>query len=128
MTELEKQIARQIADFIFTESQQNLVKLGAIDTGFLLKSGKIIDQPSGADIFYDAPYAWAVNFGTDPHGVNPKVLEGWVRRKLGIKNEKQAKSVAFLIARKISQRGTEPQPFMDQAIETAKIKFKGQLK
>jgi hypothetical protein len=32
----------------------------------------------------------------------------WVVRKLGITDEKRARSVAFLIARKIGRRGTEP--------------------
>ena len=65
----------------------------------------------------------AVNDGSKPHGMNPKLLEGWVRRKINPGSEAEVKSIAFLIARKIKERGTIPNPFMDKAIELAEIKF-----
>ena len=46
----------------------------------------------------------------------PKILTAWVRKKLRIRKEKQAASVAFLIARKIAKKGTKAQPFFSPAV------------
>ncbi len=118
-----KQIAREIGDFIFANSQENLVTSGAIDTSNLFLSGSIEEEGDDIVITYDAPYAQAVNDGTKPHGVDPKVLEGWVRRKINPGSEVEVRKIAFLISRKIKERGTKPNPFMDKAIELAEIKF-----
>lgn len=53
-----------------------------------------------------AIYGEAVEFGTKPHFPPIEPIQFWVEKKLGIQG-KEAKSVAFLIARKISKRGTE---------------------
>lgn len=118
-----KQIAREIGDFIFSNSQENLITSGAIDTSNLFLSGSIEEEGDEVVIFYDAPYAAAVNDGTKPHFVSPKQLEGWVRRKINPGSEVEVRSIAFLISRKIKERGTKPNPFLDKAIELAKIKF-----
>lgn len=65
----------------------------------------------------------AVNKGSKPHGMNSKLLEGWVRRKINPGSEKKVKQIAFLISRKIKTRGTIPNPFMDRALAAAEIKF-----
>lgn len=54
-----------------------------------------------------AKYAEPVEYGTKPHFPPLEPLQYWVEKKLGITDEKEAKSVAFLIARKISVEGTE---------------------
>lgn len=118
-----KQIVREIGDFIFSNSQENLITSGAIDTSNLFLSGSIEEEGDDIVILYDAPYASALNDGTKPHFVNPKQLEGWVRRKINPGSEVEVRSIAFLISRKIKERGTKPNPFMDKAIELAKIKF-----
>ena len=87
-------------------------------------SGSIREEKGSIIIEYDAPYAAAVNNGSKPHGMNSKLLEGWVRRKINPGSEQEVKSIAFLIARKIKQRGTIPNPFLDKAIELAKNKFR----
>lgn len=53
-----------------------------------------------------AKYAEPVEYGTKPHFPPLEPLQYWVEKKLGLP-EKEAKSVAFLIARKISKEGTE---------------------
>jgi hypothetical protein len=59
-------------------------------------------------VFDNVPYAMAVEHGRKPGKQPPtQSLMLWVRRKLGISDEKQARSVAFLVARKIGQRGTK---------------------
>jgi hypothetical protein len=44
----------------------------------------------------------------------------WVRRKLGISDEREARSVAFLIARKISRVGSKPRLFFKRGFEAGK--------
>lgn len=52
-------------------------------------------------------YAEPVELGTKPHFPPVEALADWVRIKLGISDEREARSVAFLIARKIASKGTE---------------------
>ena len=51
-------------------------------------------------------YGKPLEYGSRPHFPPPKALELWVKRVLRVPDE-QVKGVAFLVARKISQRGTE---------------------
>lgn len=118
-----QKLAREIGDFIFTESQENLIADGKVDTSNLLLSGSIEEKKEEVIIKYDAPYSKAVNNGTKPHGMNSQLLEGWVRRKINPGSEQEVKKIAFLIARKIRQRGTVPSFFMDKAIAFAESKF-----
>jgi len=53
-----------------------------------------------------AKYGEPVEFGTRPHFPPVAPIEYWVEKKLGLQGA-EAKSVAFLIARKISEKGTE---------------------
>jgi len=53
-----------------------------------------------------SPYAVPVELGTRPHFPPVQALEDWVRQKLGLSG-KEAHSAAFLIARKISKKGTK---------------------
>jgi hypothetical protein len=53
------------------------------------------------------PYAEYVEIGTRPHFPPLQPLEDWVQAKLGITDESERRSVAFLIARKISVKGTQ---------------------
>lgn len=55
-------------------------------------------------------YGQAVRGGTRAHFPPYEALIPWVTAKLGV-GGKEARNVAFLIARKISRVGTEPNPF-----------------
>lgn len=55
----------------------------------------------------DLPYAEYVELGTAPHFPPIQPLEDWVQAKLGIDDEQERRSVAFLIARKIAVKGTK---------------------
>ena len=69
-----------------------------------------LDSPMHMIIFAGAPadvYAAPVETGTRPHFPPSSALIPWVVQKLGVKNEKQAASIAFAIARAISERGTK---------------------
>lgn len=59
-------------------------------------------------------YAVPVELGTKPHFPPIEPLIDWVKAKLGISTEKEARGAAFAIARKIAIRGTKGRfPFRD---------------
>ena len=75
-------------------------------------------QPSAVEIFASPPadvYSAPVDLGTRPHFPPSEALLLWVQRKLHINDEKQARSVAFLIARKISRTGTKGAQMFERA-------------
>ena len=56
------------------------------------------------------PYGVAVRTGTKPHFPPIDALVPWVIKKLHVPRDR-ARSVAFLVARKISKVGTKPNPY-----------------
>lgn len=85
----------------------------AVATGNLVNSITFqVSQAAGistATVFAGAPadqYAGYVEAGTGPHFPPPSALLLWVQKKFSPSSEKQALSIAFAIARKISKRGT----------------------
>lgn len=64
-------------------------------------------------------YAKPVEHGSKPHWPPLAPIELWVRRKLRVPAAR-SKSVAFLVARKISRRGTPAQPFLGPALEQSR--------
>jgi hypothetical protein len=69
---------------------------------------------SGVDVlgrvFDPVAYALPVDRGAQPHFPPSSALELWVRRKLDVP-DKLVRSVAFLVARAISRRGTAARKF-----------------
>jgi hypothetical protein len=63
-----------------------------------------------------APYAVPVELGTKPHFPPILPLVDWVIAKLGVP-EKEAKGVAFLVARKISRKGTKGAAMFQRGFE-----------
>lgn len=63
------------------------------------------------------PSALFVELGTRPHMPPVAAIEPWVRAVLGIREPKEVKRVAFLVARKISEEGTPAQRPMARAAE-----------
>lgn len=118
--ELRSRILDAVADAIFTQSQENLIEFDKVDTGFLLRSGNIERSMKGRKIVYAAPYATAVEFGSPPHTVGFHKILGWVKRKLGVSNDKEAAHIASRIVRKIERVGTPPTPFVRDAISMVK--------
>jgi hypothetical protein len=115
-----EEIIQKLTLLIFKESQDNLINDGSLDTANILR-----DVDVGKDfVHYKAPYADIIDKGRGPGKINPKVLEGWVRRKLGIRNEAQVRAVAIKIANKIRARGFDGTFFMERAIESSMFKFK----
>lgn len=114
---------KQLTLYIFKESQSNLIQDGSIDTGNLLRDVNLTPN----SIHYKAPYADIINKGRRPGKIDPNVLEGWVRRKLGITNPAANKRVREAIARKIRFRGFEGTMFFDRAVTKARELFKGEI-
>lgn len=63
-----------------------------------------------------AIYGEPVEYGTRPHFPPVKAIQHWVERKLRISG-KEAHSVAFLIARAISRRGTKGAKMFGKGIQ-----------
>ena len=61
------------------------------------------------------PSALFIELGTQPHMPPIAAMEPWVKAVLGIRDPKEVKRVAFLVARKIAREGTEPQRPMERA-------------
>lgn len=113
----------KIVDYIFTKSQENIIKNKSVDTGFMLRSGNINRQYLKKEIVYSAPYSAHIEYGVKPHMPPVEALYNWVRRKLGL-SDKKARKVVWAIAMKIKKKGLPPKPFIRPAIEEARRKFK----
>ncbi len=92
-------------------AEREVVERTPVDEGRLRNSitHDIVGQ--GADLVgvvatQQVPYAAVVELGSRPHWPPRKPLEGWVQRVLGVP-AREARRVAFLVARAISQRGTK---------------------
>lgn len=106
-----------LVDFAFEKSQE----LCPVDEATLKKSGHIEREFLKKTIIYDTPYATYIEFGTRPHFPPVKPLQEWAKRVLRL-SDAEAKSAGWAIAKKISERGTEPQPFLRPAIDYTVVK------
>lgn len=61
-----------------------------------------------------------LELGSKPHMPPVDALVPWVKAVLGISEPKEARSVAFLVARKIARDGTPAQRPMGRAVEAAR--------
>lgn len=72
-------------------------------------------------------HAVPVEEGTRPHFPPRGPLELWVRRKFDISDEREVRSVAFLVARAISRRGTKPVHMFRDGFGRAKPAIRARL-
>ena len=111
----------EIVEIIFRRSQENLTEpFGEddyiiTDTGLLLESGKIVKEGNQIRITYSADYASDVEYGADPRVVDIKDLRKWVRRKLGMTNQRAQRAIARNIQNKIATYGTSERPYLRNA-------------
>lgn len=128
---------------ILKQAKINLKNNGSIATGALRASGSVKKSVSGVEVIFHANYAAAVEFGRKAGKAPPtSILEGWVmkkgladsftasgnRRRRGASFAQKVKSIAFLIARKISKYGTKPAPYFQPAIDQYRSQIIGILK
>jgi hypothetical protein len=83
---------------------------------------EIITAGPPADV-YSAP----VEEGTRPHFPPYEALIPWVVRKFGVTDEQAARALAFVIARKISRRGTMGAHMFAQALNALEAEAVGIL-
>lgn len=123
-----RRFAEEIMNFIFTRSQEELVKNRSIDTGFLMRSAKPPTWNENVISFeYDAPYALPVEYGQIPHPVSHKHLIRWVETKLHLTGKK-AISASYAISKKIERDGVQPRPFIRPALNEAIVKYNLKIK
>lgn len=132
--------AMEMAQFIFSRSQENLVtpvpwgddsepsnRKNTIisDTSELFISGNPPEwtDDNRIEFGYDCPYSLDVEYGSPPHPVNTKVLIGWVQRKLRVVNLKKATHIAYKISNRISKDGIPPHPFIRPALADGETRY-----
>ncbi len=99
--------------------------MGISDTGDLRKSIKqevfIQAQKWVIRVGSNMEYAVYVHEGTRPHWPPKSAIDGWVRRKLGLRGV-ELETTSYLIRRKISKEGTKEKPFMQLVFDQEKHK------
>ena len=105
------------------ETQENTPKV----TGITARSfiADVFTTPAGVlgVVSSSQPTAVFLELGTKPHMPPVAAMEPWVQAVLGIRDPKEVKRVAFLVARKIAKRGTKPQ----RPLERAALATEGQI-
>ena len=114
---------------IIADAKNNLRANGSVVTGQLRASGrvqKVAGDENAIDVGFfsqdtQGGYAFFVEYGRKA-GKFPPVdyITQWVRKKLRVIDEKLAKGIGFVIARKIAKSGTRPHPFFRPAVEKKK--------
>lgn len=88
-------------------------------TGDLQRSFAILGEQDGVVwVGSRLPYSDDVYYGTAPHIADFEALKVWARRKLG------DEAAAGPVFRKIAQEGTEPNDYVDRAIENTVARFR----
>ena len=119
------QMLNEIVDKIFSESQENIIRYGAVDTGHMLRSGNVNRKFLEKEIVYSAPYAVSVEYGREPGSMPPvQPIKKWLMRKFHMR-EKEAENTAWAIAKKIQKSGTRARPFLRDAVNTVSAEYGG---
>lgn len=112
------------ADSVHLKAQRNLIDDGKIDTANITKTSHVIRESFNKSVVFPASYADDIEFGRIPGSMPPvDALVPWVRRKLGVSNEKEARRVAFAIALSIKKRGIDAFPYLRMAVDATSIEF-----
>lgn len=111
----------------------NIDEMNIVATGYLKRSIAIRKQRRKASLRYDVivecPYAKYVEFGTYFYTAMPPVdkIKEWVKVKFGL-DDKEARDVAWAVAKKIFEEGTPPKPFLRKALFDTFSRYKGKYK
>ena len=102
-----------------SEVKENIPRVTGVSANSI--ASDVISSPAGVlgVVASSQASVVALELGTRPHMPPIAALEPWVKAVLGIREPKEIKSVAFLVARKIARVGTEPKkPFAKAAAST----------
>lgn len=132
--EIVSNILSEWAEKYAIESRENLLRKRGKATGKLLESINFEIELQNTMVYANInmeDYAKFVNDGRGPGKFPPlKEIEDWVKTrgitmkdkpKKGITREREVKTLAFLIGRKISQVGTKPKKFLPR-VETTLLR------
>lgn len=121
---------------IIAEAQRNLRRNRSVVTGVTRQSGHVQKNPDGmsADVgFFDTTNrnsgnALYLEYGRRA-GKFPPIdeLVQWAKKKFGLE-DRDARTVGFLTARKIAMQGSTPHPFFHPAVEVKGKNFEENLK
>ena len=134
-----RKIAMDMAQFMFTKSQENLLKpmpwgdekyrsdkkdTTISNNGDILKSGvpPYWEGDNKIVFRYDTPISFYVEYGTPPHMPPVEPIVEWAEKKLR-KGKKDAQSIGWAVAMTIKKEGMPPHPFVRPAIDSARIKY-----
>ena len=92
--------------------QRRAMKKAPVDTGLLRARWNMSVNFLRGVLKPESKYATFVEYGTKPHWVGIKHLEGWARRH-GIS--------PFTVQSKIAKKGTKAQPFLEPAVNEREI-------
>lgn len=87
----------------------------AVDTGLLRRSVDTQFVPDGAIVTVDAPHAPMIEYGTRPFFPPIAPLAEWAMRKGLGSSASEARSIAYLVARKIARDGIAPRGYFAKA-------------
>lgn len=110
---------------IIADAKGNLRVNGSVVTGNLRASGKVqkVDDKTLDVGFFssdarDKGYASYVEHGRKPGKMPPPdILEAWAYKKFRL-SHKDARSMAWALARSIAKKGTKARPFFEPAVES----------
>ena len=109
---------------IIADAKTNLRFNGSVVTGNLRASGKVqkVDDKTLDVGFFssdsDKGYARYVELGRKPGKMPPPaILEAWAYKKFRL-SHKEARSMAWALARSIAKKGTKARPFFEPAVES----------
>lgn len=107
---------------IVAQAQKALSRGRNSVTGFLINSGSVKEASDGTIMAgFSAVYAYYVEFGRRAGKWPPfRFIYEWVRKRHFAQDDKQARTMAFLIQRGIGRKGTKPHPFLKPAFEKNK--------
>lgn len=116
---------RMGAMLVIADAKDNLRENKSVVTGLLRASGKVvnIDDETMDMGFFDTTnqgngYAYYVEYGRRSGKFPPlDVIAEWYKKKFRIEDEKVARSIGFLISRKIAREGTNPHAFFIPAMK-----------
>ena len=109
---------------IIADAKSNLRVNGSVVTGNLRASGKVqkVDDKTLDVGFFssdsDKGYASYVEYGRKPGKMPPPdILEAWAYKKFRL-SHKEARSMAWALARSIAKKGTKARPYFEPAVES----------
>ena len=110
---------------IIADAKGNLRANGSVVTGNLRASGKVqkVDDKTLDVGFFSSDvenkgYARYVEYGRKPGKMPPPdILEAWAYKKFRL-SHKEARSMAWALARSIAKKGTKARPYFEPAVES----------